>query len=186
MQQNTITTTILGLAATTAILLNGAAADFTIYLGNTNEIDNPGISFSAAGMQVHDHAPLDCSEVSDMVTISTPSDNDASSGGWACDGCNADAVRDWDVQRFEMYNGDDAVGSETDNPIPLFSSATGSVTLYQTDGTNYDMRDSDDNLLGTCTRPEDPQEMDCSEVIAATFLTHAFSCTSDLTPNAEL
>lgn len=131
MQQNTTTTTILGLAATTAILLNGAAADFTIYLGNTNEIDNPGISFSAAGMQVHDHAPLDCSEVSDMVTISTPSDNDASSGGWACDGCNADAVRDWDVQRFEMYNGDDAVGSETDNPIPLFSSATGSVsTLY--------------------------------------------------------
>lgn len=38
------------------------------------------------------------------------------------------------------------------------------------------MRDTDGNFLGTCTRPDDPQEMDCSQVIAATFMTHAFSC----------
>ena len=79
-------------------------------------------------MQVHDHSPLGCSDVDGMVSLSNPNDNDASSGGWACDGCNQDAVRDWDIERFEMYNGDDAVGAVTDDPFPLFDRATGAVS----------------------------------------------------------
>lgn len=130
MQQNTFTTAVFGLAASmmATMMIGHAAADFTVYLGNTNEINNPGVSFSSVGMQVHDHAPLDCSEVSNSVTIATPSDNDASSGGWACDGCNADAVADWEIKRLEIYNGDDAIGAATDNPIPLFDRATGAVS----------------------------------------------------------
>ena len=50
------------------------------------------------------------------------------------------------------------------------------TALYQNDDGGYTARDSDDNEVGTCSRPSDPQEMDCSQVIAATFLTHAFDC----------
>ena len=123
MQQRVLTSVALALAAASPAL-----ADFTVYLGNTNEINNPGVSFSASAMQVHDHAPLGCSDVDGSVSLSNPSDNDASSGGWACDGCNQDAVRDWNINRFEMYNGEDAVGASTDDPIPLFNRATGSVS----------------------------------------------------------
>ena len=123
MQQRILASVIATLAAS-----KGALADFQVYLGTTNEINNPGTSFSASAMQVHDHSPLGCSDVDGMVSLSNPNDNDASSGGWACDGCNQDAVRDWDIERFEMYNGDDAVGAVTDDPFPLFDRATGAVS----------------------------------------------------------
>ena len=58
----------------------------------------------------------------------------------------------------------------------MHANETAATALYQNDDGGYTARDSDDNEVGTCSRPSDPQEMDCSQVIAATFLTHAFDC----------
>lgn len=41
------------------------------------------------------------------------------------------------------------------------------------------MRDINNTFLGTCNRPTHPQEMDCWQLISATFLTHVFSCKSN-------
>ncbi|KAI0835144.1 hypothetical protein F5Y06DRAFT_299817 [Hypoxylon sp. FL0890] len=175
-------TTILLAVTSLPIVL----ADFTIYIGKTNDITDVGVTFSSTELQVHDHAPLSCSDMGHVVSISASSNNDASKGRWACDGCSAEAVRDWNISRFEMYNRNDAVGHSTDHPIPLFKKATGAVTLYRTVNGNYDMRDIRNNFLGTCSRPRHPQEMDCWQLISASFLTHVFTCTSDLTPNKGL
>ncbi|KAI0099563.1 hypothetical protein F4776DRAFT_650007 [Hypoxylon sp. NC0597] len=161
-------------------------ADFTIYIGKTNDITDVGVTFSSTELQIHDHAPLSCSDMGHVVPISVSTNNDASKGRWACDGCSAEAARDWVIKRFEMYNRKDAVGHSTDHPIPLFNRATGAVTLYRTENGNYDMRDINNEFLGTCSRPSHPQEMDCWQLISATFLTHVFTCTSDLTPNKGL
>ncbi|KAI1772960.1 hypothetical protein F4818DRAFT_443845 [Hypoxylon cercidicola] len=174
-------TALLGLVISSAVL-----ADFTIYIGKSNDITDVGVTFSSSEMQVHDHAPLSCSDMGHAVSISASTNNDASKGRWACDGCNAKAPRDWIIDRFEMYNHHDAVGHSTSHPVPLFDRATGAVTLYGTGNGHYDMLDVNNTFLGTCDRPAVPQEMDCWELISATFLTHVFTCTSDLVPNEAL
>lgn len=80
------------------------------------------------------------------------------------------------------------------------------AALYGTGNGNYDMLDVNNTYLGSCNRPAVPQEMDCWELISATFLTHVFTCkcarnsaipemsalkhgplgTSDLVPNDAL
>ncbi|OTB01749.1 hypothetical protein M426DRAFT_25357 [Hypoxylon sp. CI-4A] len=169
-----------------AATVSTTQADFTIYLGKTNDIVDVGNTFSASELQVHDHAPLGCSDIGQSVSISMSTNNDASKGRWACDGCNALAPRDWIIDRFEIYNHDDAVGHSTDNPTPVFNKATGAVTLYGIGHGNYDMRDINNTFLGTCSRPYHPQEMDCWQLISATSITHVFTCMSDLVPNDGL
>ncbi|XXH00798.1 hypothetical protein Hte_007149 [Hypoxylon texense] len=182
-------TALLGLA-----LLSPVLADFTIYVGKNNDITDVGVTFSSSEMQVHDRAPLGCSDVGHSVSISASTNNDASKGRWACDGCGAQAPRDWNITRFEMYNHDDAVGHSTSHPVPLFDRATGAVSmflipkrstpnhdshvaaLYGTGDGNYDMLDINNTFLGTCDRPIHPQEMDCWELVSASFLTHVFTC----------
>ncbi|KAI1135640.1 hypothetical protein F5Y05DRAFT_394023 [Hypoxylon sp. FL0543] len=161
-------------------------ADFTIYIGKTNDITDVGVTYSSTQLQVHDHAPLSCSDMGHVVSISASTNNDASKGRWACDGCSAKAVRDWDISRYEIYNRKDAIGHSTDHPFPVFNIATGAVTLYRTENGHYDMRDIHNGFLGTCSRPAHPQELDCWQLISATFLTHVFTCTSDLVPNKGL
>ncbi|KAI1414483.1 hypothetical protein F5Y13DRAFT_188144 [Hypoxylon sp. FL1857] len=177
---------VLAIILIITTIVSTTLADFTIYIGKTNDITDVGVTFSSTEVQIHDHAPLSCSDMGHVVSISASSNNDASKGRWACDGCNAKAARDWNIDRFEMYNRNDAVGHSTDHPIPLFDRVTGAVTLYRTKNGNYDMRDIKNEFLGTCSRPLHPQEMDCWELISATFLTHVFTCTSDLTPNKGL
>ncbi|KAI1481847.1 hypothetical protein F4774DRAFT_423803 [Daldinia eschscholtzii] len=169
-----------------AAVVRPVLADFTIYVGKSNDITDVGVTYSSTEMQVHDHSPLSCYDMGHVVPISASSNNDASKGRWACDGCSAKAPRDWVIDRFEMYNKDDAVGHSTDHPFPLFNRSTGAVTLYATGNNNYDMRDINNTFLGTCNRPKHPQEMDCWQLISATFLTHVFTCTSDLVPNDDL
>ncbi|KAI1097471.1 hypothetical protein F4804DRAFT_351581 [Jackrogersella minutella] len=170
----------------TTTIVSTALADFTIYVGKDNDITDVGVTYSSTEIQVHNHAPLSCSDMGHVVPISASSNNDASKGRWACDGCNAQAPRDWVIDRFEMYNRADAVGHSTDHPTPLFNKATGAVTLYGTGDGNYDMLDINNTFLGTCNRPSHPQEMDCWQLISASFLTHVFTCTSDLVPNEGL
>lgn len=105
-------------------------ADFTIYIGKTNDITDVGVTYATTQIQIHSHAPLSCSDVGHVVAISMSSINDASKGRWACDGCNALAPRDWAIKRLEMYNYDDAVAHSTDHPFPLFNRATGAVSTY--------------------------------------------------------
>ncbi|KAI0883296.1 uncharacterized protein GGS22DRAFT_190611 [Annulohypoxylon maeteangense] len=169
-----------------ATIVSTALANFTIYIAKANEITDAGVTFSSTELQVHKHAPLSCSDMGHVIPISASTINDASKGRWACDGCNANAPRDWIISRFEMYNRKNAIGRSTDHPFPLFNRATGAVTLYGTGNGNYDMRDINNTFLGTCNRPRHPQEMDCWQLISATFLTHVFTCTSDLVPNEGL
>lgn len=105
-------------------------ADFAIYVGKTNDITDVGVTFSSTELQVHEHALLSCSDMGHVVSISASTNNDASKGRWACDGCNGLAPRDWIISRFEMYNRNDAVGHATDHPFPLFNRATGAVSTY--------------------------------------------------------
>ncbi|KAL7624824.1 hypothetical protein AAE478_004038 [Parahypoxylon ruwenzoriense] len=161
----------LGLAAASPAL-----AGFTVYIGKLNEITDVGVTFSSTELQIHSHAPLSCFDMDQTVPIAVSTDNDASKGDWACDGCSALAPRNWIIDRFEMYNGENAIGSATDHPFPLFNQATGAVTLYGTGNGNYDMRDINNTFLGTCNRPGHPQEMDCPRLISASFLTHVFTC----------
>ncbi|KAI1391591.1 uncharacterized protein F4822DRAFT_190700 [Hypoxylon trugodes] len=174
------------LAIIVALGATNVNADFTVYIGKDNDITDVGVTFSSNELQIHDHALLSCSDMGHTVSISASNINDASKGRWACDGCSADAPRNWIVDRFEMYNRDDAVGHGTDHPFPLFDRATGAVTLYGTGDGNYAMLDINNTFLGTCNRPSKPQEMDCWELISATFLTHVFTCISDLVPNKRL
>ncbi|OTA91485.1 hypothetical protein M434DRAFT_32649 [Hypoxylon sp. CO27-5] len=175
---------LLGILVITAV--STVLADFTIYIGKTNDITDIGVVFSSTEIQIHKHYNLSCSDVGHVVPISVSSENDASKGHWACDGCGVQAAKNWPIKRLEMYNGKNAVGRSTYHPIPLFNRATGAVTLYKTENSNYDMRDINNSYLGTCNRPLYPQEMDCRQLISATFLTHVFTCTSDLTPNKGL
>ncbi|KAI1395718.1 hypothetical protein F4819DRAFT_505279 [Hypoxylon fuscum] len=163
-----------------------ALSDFTIYIGKSDDITDVGYEFSTSEIQIHDHAPLSCADMEHVVPISASTNNDASKGRWACDGCNANAPRDWIISRFEMYNHNDAVGHSTDHPKPLFDRATGAVTLYGTGNGNYEMLDINNTFLGTCNRPAVPQEMNCWQLVSSTFLTHVFTCTSHLTPNEAL
>ncbi|KAI1444612.1 hypothetical protein F5Y02DRAFT_418837 [Annulohypoxylon stygium] len=169
-----------------AAIVSTALANFTIYIGKTNDITDVGVTFSSTELQIHKHAPLSCSDFGRVIPISASSINDASKGRWACDGCNAKAPRDWVISRFEMYNRNNAIGRSTDHPFPLFNRATGAVTLYGTGNGNYDMRDINNTFLGTCNRPRRPQEMDCWQIISATSMTHVFTCISDLVPNEGL
>ncbi|KAI1214549.1 uncharacterized protein F4807DRAFT_449209 [Annulohypoxylon truncatum] len=169
-----------------AAFVSTALANFAIYIGKTNDITDVGVTFSSTELQIHKHAPLSCSDMGHVIPISASTINDASKGRWACDGCNAKAPRDWIISRFEMYNRKNAIGRSTDHPFPLFNRATGAVTLYGTGNGNYDMRDINNTFLGTCNRPRRPQEMDCWQLISATFLTHVFTCTTDLVPNERL
>ncbi|OTA67982.1 hypothetical protein K449DRAFT_430086 [Hypoxylon sp. EC38] len=175
----------LGILVITAV--STVLADFTIYIGQTNDITDVGVVFSSTEIQIHNHYNLSCSDIGHVVPISVSSNNDASKGHWACDGCSAKAAKDWCIDRFEMYNRGDAVGRSTDHSTPLFDRATGAVTLYKIKNSgHYEMRDINNSFLGTCNRPRYPQEMDCWQLISATFLTHVFTCTSDLIPNKGL
>ncbi|KAI1370413.1 hypothetical protein F4677DRAFT_438447 [Hypoxylon crocopeplum] len=172
---------ILGLTAASLAL-----ADFTIYIGKANDITDVGVTFSSTELQVHPRASLSCSDMGHVIAISSSTNNDASKGRWACDGCSALAPRNWVISRLEMYNKEDAVAHSTNHPFPLFNRATGAVTLYVTGNGNYDMRDINNTFLGTCDRPSNPQEMDCWQLVSATFLTHVFTCKSELIPNDAL
>ncbi|KAI0376612.1 hypothetical protein F5Y04DRAFT_285688 [Hypomontagnella monticulosa] len=169
-----------------AVSASFAVADFVLYVGRTNDITDVGVTFSSSELQVHPHPLLSCSDMGHVVSISASSNNDASKGRWACDGCSGLAPRDWAISRFEMYNRNDAVGHSTDHPIPLFNRATGAVTLYETENGHYDMRDIKNVFLGTCSRPVHPQEIDCWQLISASSFTHVFTCTTDLVPNEGL
>ncbi|RYP93150.1 hypothetical protein DL770_000724 [Monosporascus sp. CRB-9-2] len=189
MMQQHIVTALLGLAA-----VKGAGADFEIYIRGTNPDNNPNENYTSVGAQIHYHSPVTCEETRKVVTIENARWNDASKHGWACNGCTEWPrkqwlrVQLWRVTRFEMYNGRDAVGGVRGNPHPLFDHATGAVTLYRLDDDHnyYQMRDKYDAILGHCWRPEHPQEMACPFIDSIPFLTHFFSCETDLRPHHDL
>ncbi|KAG4216608.1 hypothetical protein PC116_g34911 [Phytophthora cactorum] len=120
---------LLLISLLSAAVVRPVLADFTIYIGKSNDITDVGVTYSSTEMQVHDHSPLSCYDMGHVVPISASSNNDASKGRWACDGCSAKAPRDWIIDRFEMYNKDDAVGHSTDHPFPLFNRSTGAVSM---------------------------------------------------------
>lgn len=116
------------LAALTA-LLPLATADFRIYQGSGTGIVAPGAASSSSDLYILSNEPSCDDVVNYHSPLSQPADNDASSNGWACDGCTAaDAPQDWVVDRLEFYNADDAVGASTDSPYPILDIATGSTS----------------------------------------------------------
>ncbi|RYP11321.1 hypothetical protein DL764_000139 [Monosporascus ibericus] len=189
MMQRNIVTALLGLAA-----VKGAAADFEIYIRGTNLDNSPYQDFTSVGAQIHYHSPLTCEETRKVVTIEYAKCDDASKRGWVCDGCTDDPGKEWPrvqywrVTRFEMYNGERTVDGVRGNPHPLFNRATGAVTLYKLDDHRnyYQIRDKYDEILGYCWRREHPQEMTCPFIDSVPFLTHLFSCKSDLRPHRDL
>ncbi|RYP45392.1 hypothetical protein DL768_008250 [Monosporascus sp. mg162] len=137
MMQQHIVMTLLGLA------VNGAVADFEVYIRGMNVDDNPNESFTS-----HDHFPLTCEETRNVVTLDFARFNDASTRGWARYWCTKwprkqwPRLQSWDITHYEMYNVKDAVLYKLDD-----------------DHNHYQMRDKYDAILGYCCRLEHPQEM---------------------------
>lgn len=113
----------------TLALLGAAAervtANFLIFATTNNDI------LGAANQFLLFNNPPSCEDAANAIPLTTGYDNDASSGGAACDGCDIGKnTQDWDITRLEFYDGSDAIGSATDNPQPLTSGGLGHLSMY--------------------------------------------------------
>lgn len=91
-----------------SLLSSIASADFWIYLGKSDTLqDGGGGTIPSDGEAWFLNAVPDCDDYGNSITITRGIDNDASSGGWACDGCSSPGAPDDDITRFEFYNGGD-------------------------------------------------------------------------------
>jgi hypothetical protein len=119
--RTTITTVfaLLGLAST-------VIADLYIFQASVGTWEDGG---PIAGDPINVFtSPPSCNDVGRAINIFSVN-NDASSGGFACDGCDVGtAIVNWSITRFEMYDGPDAIGSSTSNPTGLTSGAVGHIS----------------------------------------------------------
>lgn len=111
-----------------ALLSATVSADFLIFATTSNQYDGS----SASGFNFLNHPPS-CDDIGNSINIITY-DNDASKGGAACDGegygcTSAENIRDWDITRFEFYDGPDAIGGGTDDPESLTSGGLGHISM---------------------------------------------------------
>ena len=77
-----------------------AAADFVIYYGGSNSVSEGGSS-TYTEIKMFNGEPS-CDDVNNAQPLENPR-NDASSSGWACDGCS-DPIDSANIARFEWYN----------------------------------------------------------------------------------
>lgn len=95
------------LAFTSLSLISFVSADFLIYLGGSNGITGPGAD-SGTDEVTFFNTPPSCDDAYNAVPLENGNDgtNDASDGGWACDGCSdAVAIKDLVITRFEWFDG---------------------------------------------------------------------------------
>ncbi|KAF9039993.1 hypothetical protein BJ165DRAFT_1494877 [Panaeolus papilionaceus] len=109
-------------------------ADFLIFFATSNDVTEGGTFADTELFLVNN--PPSCDDISKVVPIPAGSGNgdpnDASSGGFACDGCDiSKAPDDMEITRLEIYDGPDAVGSATDNPTGITTDAVGHISEYK-------------------------------------------------------
>jgi len=180
----TTTTTIfalLGLAST-------VAADLYIFQVMSNFFTEGGTG-TGDPIHVYSNRP-NCKAVNNAIPLYSV-DNDASSGGFACDGCDKGAIVDWPITRFEMYDGPDAVGSSTHHPTGLTSGTVGHITL-RPDGDHFNLvwvslDGKSQGIRGTCQRPAQAgrpaQDFACFGGFVSNSGVELFHCKTDLTSN---
>ncbi|KAK7464808.1 hypothetical protein VKT23_006014 [Stygiomarasmius scandens] len=177
------------LALLSAFVLPLVRADFRIFYAMDNTLDEGGSSTSNVLFLFNN--PPDCDDVHNAVAVPAGSGNgdpnDASSGGFACDGCDSDkAPDDFDITRLEIYDGPDAVGSATDSPHGITTEALGHITLRPNDNGNFDIDfiSLDGNTAGTrgtCDRsPRPGQFFQCPTGLDNPTGTEIFQCHTDL------
>lgn len=100
--------------AAVAMMAPMALADYYIFIGQQQEeTDGGGGTTLIQNESWFLNNPPDCNNFLNSTPLGKDVDNDASSGGVAMDGNDPNAnIRDWDLTRFEFYNGAncDAVG----------------------------------------------------------------------------
>lgn len=171
-------------AAAALVAVQPAAANFLIFDIINNQAPDPTTSQSVL---LYNNPPA-CDSPGFMSDANFY--NDASRGGFACDGCDiSKAMPDWDITRFEFNDNDATVLAGPGQPIHFSTisrhidkySATYTnclIALYQ-DGTNkaqYGMYDVNMNSLGSCERPADPQYFQCSAGLSVGSGYAIFSC----------
>ncbi|KAK7464806.1 hypothetical protein VKT23_006012 [Stygiomarasmius scandens] len=176
-------------ALLSASLLPLVQADFRIFFAVSNDLSEGGATSSNELLLFNN--PPDCNDISSAVPISAGSGNgdpnDASSGGFACDGCDADkAPDDFDITRLEIFDGPDAVGGSTNNPSGVTTEALGHITLRPNDNGNFDidfvsLDGKTSGTRGTCDRsPRPGQTFQCPEGAVNPNGVEIFQCHTDL------
>ncbi|KAM5344171.1 hypothetical protein ACJ41O_012708 [Fusarium nematophilum] len=160
------------LAALLGLLAIPAAADFRIYIGAEQSLSEGGNQL-AWGMQIHNNPPS-CDDTNNQPSKIWNPRNDATIGGWACDGCDVSKhTLDWPIERLELPH-DDKYSQDTNGPL----------TIYWTPETGkYELRD-ESGQLGTCDRWEkddDPHLHECWIIFRQISAYHVFTCYTDLT-----
>ena len=108
-----------------AALSAPATANFYIFATNSNYFSPDG---GSGGQFNFLNNPPSCDDINNSINIMSTG-NDASSGGVACDGCDISKnTQDWDITRFEFYDGPDAIGGSTDSPESLTSGGLGHIS----------------------------------------------------------
>lgn len=104
----------------TALVLTAsrpALADFKVYVGEEYSFTEGG-GVVVLGLNLFNNPP-DCDDEAVQYTQSI--NNDASEGGFACDGCEqSEDPEGWDIERFELPHDQEWDGEEVDGPLSKY------------------------------------------------------------------
>ncbi|KAH0565896.1 hypothetical protein GP486_000699 [Trichoglossum hirsutum] len=181
----TTMTTVFGLLG----LSSTVVADLYIFQVTATAMDEGGLE---VGHPINIFSsPPSCNDVNNAINIFSVN-NDASKGGFVCDGCNEGSILDWTITRFEMYDGPNAIGAATSSPVSLTTGAVGHITL-RPNGDHYNLvwvslDGNSQGIRGTCQRPaqagREAQTFQCFQGIGGSSGIELFHCTTDLRSNA--
>ncbi|KAF4975741.1 hypothetical protein FZEAL_7518 [Fusarium zealandicum] len=190
-------TTVLGLLSVPI------AADFKVYLGSDQSLSEGGNQLVWAMMLFNN--PPSCKDADRQPSMLNNPHNDATMGGWACDGCDeTNHLLDWPIDRLELPHRM-KYSEEVDGPlskqapfkstgchilrpggIMVFDSSNRHfyLAIYWTDATNsYELRD-ESTVWGRCDRwkkEDKPQHVECYVLFRYIEYDHYFTCYTDLT-----
>ena len=95
-----------GTIAATLLAVHPAAADFSIFASSENQFPDPALTVTSTFF----NNPPSCDDVVHSIGVTSGYENDASNGGFACDGCDiSKAIPDWDITRFEINDDNDNI-----------------------------------------------------------------------------